>query len=603
MRESAESTAASGPSRVSADQCVEVLARQCRTAPAEAAALIRFDEGGRVEILASVPALRGEGESPPWLRRAAARAAAMGADARARVVEAKDVEEQAVAVVPIAGARGTVHLCALYLLPSFVDDRALVLDRLVASAAGLHMLDAQSQLSRQAGEIDRLHRALSALTGLASHDRFTAASMALCNRLAAEWSCDRVSLGVAKGKYVRIAAMSHTEHVTAKSSLAQDVEAAMEECFDQDQEIRLPSDAGETAITRAAREFRSRHGPGSMVSVPLRRGGAPFAVLTLERPAEAPFTLAEVATLRLVAEASAGQVWLAHRYRRGALALLAEAARSAVAGMLGPRHAGAKLLAIGLLASAVFFVLVPGTYRVRGDARVEADQRRVVAAPFDGFLGESAVRVGDTVEAGAMLARLDTVDLVLRRASLHAEHDGAVREAALAQRERKDAESQIARARAKKLAADMEHVERLLEQAEVKSPASGVIIAGDLERAIGAPVNAGDVLFEVAPLDALCIEVFVAEDQIGDVREGASGRFAPASRPDVRLAVEASRIDPMAVLREGRNVFRVRASLGEQPDWLRPGMEGVVRFDAGSRAYPWIWTRRFVNWVRMRLWV
>jgi hypothetical protein len=76
-----------------------------------------------------------------------------------------------------------------------------------------------------------------------------------------------------------------------------------------------------------------------------------------------------------------------------------------------------------------------------------------------------------------------------------------------------------------------------------------------------------------------------------------------ASRPDVRLPVVVERIDPLAEVRDGRNVFRVRARLLERPDWLRPGMEGVARLDVGPRPYPWIWTRRAINWVRMRLWI
>jgi hypothetical protein len=43
--------------------------------------------------------------------------------------------------------------------------------------------------------------------------------------------------------------------------------------------------------------------------------------------------------------------------------------------------------------------------------------------------------------------------------------------------------------------------------------------------------------------------------------------------------------------------------MSHRPDWVRPGMEGTARIDAGSRAYPWIWTRRIVNWLRMRLWL
>jgi hypothetical protein len=32
-------------------------------------------------------------------------------------------------------------------------------------------------------------------------------------------------------------------------------------------------------------------------------------------------------------------------------------------------------------------------------------------------------------------------------------------------------------------------------------------------------------------------------------------------------------------------------------------MEGLAKVDIGQRAYGWIWTRKLVNWVRMKLWI
>ena len=37
------------------------------------------------------------------------------------------------------------------------------------------------------------------------------------------------------------------------------------------------------------------------------------------------------------------------------------------------------------------------------------------------------------------------------------------------------------------------------------------------------------------------------------------------------------------------------------PD-MRLGMEGLAKIDIDRRPYGWIWTRRLVNWVRMKLW-
>lgn len=577
-----------------------ILARQCRTAPAEAAAVIRRDGDERVDVLAAHPDLPNAPAAGQWIVEAARNLPPPGGERRTRLVRGSGPGVPSFACVPIGAGP---NLWALYLLTHAPADPSLVAERLTLSSAGLHLLDSQGEAHRREAESELLRRAMSTLTAMASHDRFNAAAMALCNHVAAEWKCDRVSLGFQHGPYVRVEAMSHTEKFVARSSLVQSLEAVMEECLDQDQEVVVPTDDDSTTIRRAAMEFDARHGPMAMASIPIRRGGAAVGVLTVERPADAPLPVAEVAALRLLVDAASAHLDLVRRYRRWFGASVASSARSGIESALGPRYAWAKLTAVALASAALFFALVPGTYRVRADARVEAIDRRVVAGPFDGFLLESFARTGDVVRAGDVLARLDASDLVLRLGSLRAEQEGALREAALARRDRKDAEAQIARARAKRAEADIGLVERQIEQATIRAPAAGVVVSGDLERVVGAPVGTGDTLFEVASLDSLRVEVFVAEDQIADVAPGSKGTLATLSRPDAKMPIEVTRVDPVAEVRAGRNVFRALASIADRPEWMRPGMEGTVRIEAGRRSYPAIWTRRTVNWLRMKLWI
>ena len=90
---------------------------------------------------------------------------------------------------------------------------------------------------------------------------------------------------------------------------------------------------------------------------------------------------------------------------------------------------------------------------------------------------------------------------------------------------------------------------------------------------------------------------------IADAREGMAGELATAGRPDEKIRFTIVRITPVAELAKQKNVFRARAELVDPPDWLRPGMEGVAKVEAGERHHVWIWTRRAVNWVRMKLWL
>jgi len=128
------------------------------------------------------------------------------------------------------------------------------------------------------------------------------------------------------------------------------------------------------------------------------------------------------------------------------------------------------------------------------------------------------------------------------------------------------------------------------------------VVEGDLKRQIGAPVKMGDVLFEVTPLESLRAVLHVREDQITDVRVGQHGRLATASYPAQRITFEVERVNPIAEVVKQKNVFKVRVRLLELYPWMRPGMEGVAKIDLAKRSYAWIWTRKIINWVRMKLW-
>jgi len=81
-----------------------------------------------------------------------------------------------------------------------------------------------------------------------------------------------------------------------------------------------------------------------------------------------------------------------------------------------------------------------------------------------------------------------------------------------------------------------------------------------------------------------------------------TGELATATFPDDRLGFVVERINPVADQSKGQNVFKVRVKLDRKPSYLRPGLEGVAHVTIGKRPYYRIWTRRLVNWIKMKLW-
>ena len=78
------------------------------------------------------------------------------------------------------------------------------------------------------------------------------------------------------------------------------------------------------------------------------------------------------------------------------------------------------------------------------------------------------------------------------------------------------------------------------------APFEGFVVEGDLREKIAAPVKQGDVLLQVAKIDALFPELRVPEESIHEVVEGAAVDLAFASRPRARFPGQVERIEPLA---------------------------------------------------------
>ncbi len=111
------------------------------------------------------------------------------------------------------------------------------------------------------------------------------------------------------------------------------------------------------------------------------------------------------------------------------------------------------------------------------------------------------------------------------------------------------------------------------------------------------------MLFEMAPLEGYRIIVNVDERAISDVAAGNRGELTLSAIPDTRLPLTVEKITPVAIAEDGRNYFRVEASLDDRATKsLRPGMEGIAKIDVGRRRLIWIWTHSLLDWLRLWAW-
>jgi GAF domain-containing protein/biotin carboxyl carrier protein len=588
-----------------------LLTAACRLGPAQSGAVLRGNEGNRVDVLALHPALTEAESRPAWLSRAAELAheslrgnrAAVGLWSDGDGPRGQPAQWHILSIpfqlteLPSAAAAFVIHAR---------DEAALraIRDRLELGVSLLVLSESRQTLQKKELDLRRLRKAMETLSAVNRHRRFGSTAMALCNEAAAQWQCDRASLGVLKGRCVQVKAMSHTESFSRKMQAVQDLESAMEECLDQDCEVIHPALQDSTYISRQSAELSKRHGPLAIASLPIRYSEKVWGVLTLERPADRPFTADEVEAVRLALELCTARLVALYEHDRWIGAKLASGLRDASAVVVGPCHTWAKLAAILSFLAVLFLIFAKGNYRAEASFVLEGTQRQVVPAPFDGYIKTVHVEVSDAIAANeTSLAELDTAELRLKLAEAKADRAGYLKQMDAAMRDGETAQAQIAEANADKAQAQIDLHEYMIGQAKLLSPLSGTVVEGDLKRQIGAPVKTGDVLFEVTPLESLRAVVHVREDQITDVRVGQRGMLATASYPAQRIAFEVERVNPMAEVIKQKNVFKVRVRLLELYPWMRPGMEGVAKIELAKRPYAWIWTRKIINWIRMKLWL
>jgi len=449
----------------------------------------------------------------------------------------------------------------------------------------------------------RLVTVLELIATSLSHERFQAAATAVVTELATTLGCERVSIGFMKGRHIHVKALSHSAAFGKKTNLIRALAAAMDEAADQLATVIFPPHkGGPFQVTRAHAELLRQHGAGTICTIPLTAGGKVLGAMVLERPSGEEF---DARTVELCEHAAllVGPVldvkrkedrWLAQK----AIDSLATHWRH----LVGPRHVALKLWVAIAVAVVLFLAFAKGEYQITADANLEGTVQRSIAAAIPGYIAQADARAGDVVRKGALLATIDDRDLRLERlkwVSQRAQRTSEYREA-MAAHER--AKVRVLEAQLAQAEAQIALIDEQLQRTRIVAPFDAIVVKGDLSQSLGAPVERGNVLFELAPLDTYRVIMKVDERDIPDVAVGQSGYLALASMPQEPVPLVVDKITPVSAVEEGRNFFRVEGAVKGGIEKLRPGMEGVGKIQVDQRRLVWIWTHKLVHWVRMWVW-
>jgi biotin carboxyl carrier protein len=431
-----------------------------------------------------------------------------------------------------------------------------------------------------------------------------AAAMAVATELTNRLGCDRVSLGFTRGHHVQIEGISQTVQIDDKTNLVRALGSTIKEALDQDASVVFPAPSeNKTALCTAHASLAREYGASAICTVPMSHHGRTIGALVLERTREQTFDADTVSLCEYIASLVGPILDFKCREQQSLPAKIVGTIKDRLAATLGTQRLAWKTVVLVFVAAVVgIFSLSKSAYRIDAKAHLQGTVQRVVIAPFDSYLTEAPVRAGDLVRAGQVMSRLEDRELSLERTGLSGERAKLVKEyrEALATHDR----SRISVLKAKLDQADarLALVEEKLGRTVVAAPIEGIVVSGDHSQSLGAPVQRGQVLFEVAPLNSYRIILNVDEHEIAAVHSGQSGQLILAGLPNDVHHFTVERVTPISTALEGQNFFRVEARLDEGGPLLRPGMHGVGKIEAGKRRRIWIWTHGIVDWLRLSLW-
>lgn len=504
----------------------------------------------------------------------------------------------AVVAVPILVAQQIRGVVAVVVTGRDEASLRLVIDQLQWSSGWIETLLRRGRVT----EGDGLATVVELLATSLHHRGFEEAATATVTELALHLGCERVAVGFLRGRHMRLSAMSHSANFGKRSNITRSIEAAMDEAADQKATIVTPqpTDAQERATLRHDELMRTQD-MSAVCTVPIFEDAQVIGALLLER--SEPFDRASIQLCEHAAALLGPTLDSKRREDRFLLIKALESMKNLIWALFGPRHAVLKLVTLIFIGLVVFFSTASGTYRVTGDAVVEGQVQRTVAAPVAGYLQEASARAGDRVREGEVIATLDMTDLRLDKLKWSSQRAKQEREysEALARKERSRA--RILEAQIQQATAQLALLDQQINRMRITAPFYGLILTGDLSQLLGSPVERGDELFTIAPLNDYRVTLQADERDVGDLEVGQTGTIALSALPDERIAFEVAAITPVSTAEEGLNFFEVKGTVDTNAaSILRPGMEGVAKVEVGEELLIWIWTRKLVLWAKMFAW-
>ena len=438
-------------------------------------------------------------------------------------------------------------------------------------------------------------------TTFLAQDSLEDASSAFVNELANILKFNRVSIGLLKNQIIDIIAISNYAEFQHHQHDVPALSAAMEEAVDQAESVIFPALIDDKPRVHLAHQALVKKTGNATCSIPLIHNQEVIGAICLEHQTKSNMNREAIVWYEHIANFIAPLLILKQASERAWYKRAIESFKAYWHTLHSQDNHTPKLV-IGGLTLILIGLILPVSYHVGARAHIEGATQRILAAPVEGFIKQAYVRPGDMVKKNQLLIELADQDLILEQEKweseiVQQENDFS---AALARQDR--TQYAISQAKATQARAELSLIKQKLERSHIVAPIDGVVLEGDLSQSLGAPVALGDRLMTIAPKDEYRLIIDIDERDIINVGIGKSGLLALSAIPTEKIAFTVERVTPMASVKDGRNTYEVEAKIHNKNIYLRPGLQGVAKIEAGKRSTIWSLSHRIVNWLQLTFW-
>ncbi len=237
---------------------------------------------------------------------------------------------------------------------------------------------------------------------------------------------------------------------------------------------------------------------------------------------------------------------------------------------------------------------------IHSNGRITPVQTVEIKSKASGEIIEMAVDVGDYIQKGDLICRLDTTtvmnsyrqakaDLNVARVTVDKRQREFERQKTLfekglaSEKELDDMELLLEQARASLVRneAAFSIAEEQLEDTEIRSPISGIALRKEVEEgqiiSSGvSTVTGGTLIMQVAEMDSVYVVAEVDETDIGQIEMGQKVKVNADAYPDLNFRGQVMKIAPMATVEQNVTVFEVTTQIDNSEGYLKAGMNSSI---------------------------